>query len=295
MDLHYKQEVTVGALVLGGIGLFIAGTFWLKGNRLGGGGNEMRVAFADVGTLKKGSAVRVSGVKLGSVSEITYQDVGKVVVTLDLEPVITPKIDATARLATVGLVADAVVVLHPGSSSEPLPPDRVVQGVIDQGLMELGTELGGQAKEALTGINAIANKTLADNLNATLGAMQRFMAVYSDTRRGPAAELLATMNQLQQLSAHLDTTLARADLPSTLRRSDTLVSNLSGTTAEFTTTAARLDSLIQRFNRGDGTLGKLVNDSLLYTDLRRLVGSFQELADEIRKHPGKITIQVKAF
>ncbi|MBM4185677.1 MAG: MCE family protein [Gemmatimonadetes bacterium] len=295
MDLHYKQEVTVGALVLAGIGLFVAGTFWLQGNRLGGGGNEMRVAFADVGTLKKGSAVRVSGVKLGTVSAITFEAVGKVVVTLDLDEVIKPKIDATAKLTTVGLVADAVVVLHPGSSSEPLPADRVVQGTIDQGLMELGTELGDQAKQALAGINEIANKELAGNLNATLTAMQRFMATYSDTRRGPAAEMVATMDQLQSLSAQLESTLTKADLPSTLRRSDTLVSNLSGTTAEFTTTAARLDSLFQRLNRGDGTLGKLVNDSLLYGDLRRLVNSFQELADDLRKHPGKITIQVKTF
>ncbi|MFN0179188.1 MAG: MlaD family protein [Gemmatimonadales bacterium] len=295
MDLHYKQEVTVGALVLTGIGLFLAGTMWLQGSSIGGGANQLLVSFENAGTLKKGSAVRVSGVNLGSVSSVEFQDVGKVLVTLDLKEQIVPKVDATAKLATVGLVADAVVLLHPGTSTERLPAGRVIQGTIERGLMDLGTELGDQAKVALTGINEIANKQLADNLNATLNAMRRMMAVYSDTRRGPTAELSATMETLRRLSARLDSTLARADFPTTLRKSDTLVSNLSSATAEFTTTAARLDSLIQRINRGDGTLGKLVSDTLLYSDLRKMVGSFQELAEELKKHPGKITIQIKAF
>ena len=34
MDLHYKQEVTVGALVLLGIALFVGGTMWLARQEL---------------------------------------------------------------------------------------------------------------------------------------------------------------------------------------------------------------------------------------------------------------------
>ncbi len=295
MDLHYKQEVTVGVLVIAGIGLFLGGTMWLKGTSFKRGQVEVRVAFPDVGTLKRGSAVRVSGVHMGGVDRIAFESVGRVVVTLLMNPQVAPRIDASAKLATVGLVADAVVNFHPGTSTEALPPDRVIQGVVDQGLMELGTELGEKAKEALTGVNEIANKRLADNLDATLTAMQRLMAVYTNTRQGPIAELTETMAQLQRLSARMDSTLAVADVSVTLRKSDTLLTTFTGTGAEFTTTTARLDSLLQKVNRGDGSLGKLVTDTLLYSDLRKLVGSFKELADELRKHPGKITIQIKAF
>ena len=296
MDLHYKQEVSVGLLVLTGIGLFLASTTWLRGGSLlSKSKGDVSVLFPDAGTLKRGSAVRVSGVNLGAVERIEYQGVGKVLVVLKLQSVVAPRIDASARLATVGLVGEPVVTFNPGLSAEPLPSGRVIQGVIDQGLSELGSQIGDQAKIALTGFNEIANKKLADNLNSTLQVMQRFMAAYADPKRGPAGELTATLQQLRQLSARLDTAVGRADLASTLRKSDTLVSNLSGTTAGFATTAARLDSLLQKVNRGDGSLGKLVTDTLLYDDLRKLVGSLKELADDLRKHPGKITIQVKAF
>lgn len=295
MDLHYKQEVTVGVLVLTGVALFLGGTMWLKGSRFSAGDTSVQVAFADAGTLKRGSVVRVSGVNLGAVEDIEFQSVGKVLVRLGLSPKVSPRIDATARLATIGLVADAVIIFHPGTASEPLPPGRVIEGTVDQGLTDLGMALGDQARTALTGVNEIANKRLADNLNATLEAMQRFMAVYSNTRSGPAAEMTATMTSLQRLSARLDSSLAEANLAATLRRSDTLLVNASATSASFTTTTARLDTLLQRLNRGEGTIGKLMSDTLLYQDVRRVTQALEKLIEEIRRHPGKITIQIKPF
>lgn len=295
MDLHHKQEITVGLLVLSGIGLFVVGTSWLKGRSFSGSGDEVRIAFSDVGTLKRGSAVRVSGVNLGSVEKIDFEGVGKVVITVSLKPLVQPKIDATAKLGSVGLMGDALIIFHPGNSSQPLPPGSTIQGTVDQGLMELGTELGDKAKEAMTGFNEIANKKLADNLNATLSAMQRMMGVYTNTNSGPVSDIAATMRQLQTLTAHLDSALAAANLPTTLRKSDTLMTNLSATTQEFTVTAARFDSLLQRINRGQGTLGKFVTDTALYGELTKVATAVRELVDELKKNPGKITIQIKAF
>ena len=298
MDLHYKQEVTVGVLVLAGVGLFLAGTMWLKGASFGGEG-DVRVDFPSAGTLKRGSPVRVSGVELGKVSDIELLGVGQVRVTLSLDDPddsrIRPHLDAAAELASVGLVGDAVVNYDPGTASEPLPPDRVIQGSIAQGIAGLGTDLGTQAKEVMGGLQEFANKDMAEDLRATLKAMQRTLDLFANTRTGPTAELQETMQSLQRLTARLDSTVAAANLASTLRRSDTLITALAGTTAEFTTTSARLDTVLQQLTRGQGTLGKLMTDSLLYGDVRRLTASAQQLIDEIRKHPGKITIQVKVF
>jgi phospholipid/cholesterol/gamma-HCH transport system substrate-binding protein len=295
MDLHYKQEVTVGVLVLAGVGLFLGGTMWLKGARFARGEHEVRIAFQDVGTLKKGSPVRISGVNLGAVDKIDFEDVGKVVIAVRLDPKIKPKIDAVAKLASVGLVGDAVINFLPGTSTEPLPPGKIIQGTVEQGIMDIGNELGGQAKQVLTGLNDVEFKKLSENLNATLNAFQRFVSIYADPKKGPTAEITATMQSLQKLSARLDTTLAQVDLGRTLRHSDSLIATFSTTGATFSVTGARLDTLLQKINRGDGTLGKLANDTLLYSDFRRVAGALEKLVDELRKHPGKITIQVKAF
>ncbi len=64
MDLHHKQEVTVGALVLLGIGLFVVGTMWRKGTTFARR-PKMQIVFPDAGSLQHGSAVRVAGVSMG--------------------------------------------------------------------------------------------------------------------------------------------------------------------------------------------------------------------------------------
>ena len=130
MDLHHKQEVTVGALVLVAIALFIVGTMWLGGRNFSNA-PELQIVFPDAGTLKRGSPVRVSGVELGQVESVTFQDVGKVLVGISLNGIVKPKIDASARLATVGLVADAIIVFNPGTAAEPLPEGRGIQGGVD--------------------------------------------------------------------------------------------------------------------------------------------------------------------
>ncbi|HEX9164741.1 MAG TPA: MlaD family protein, partial [Gemmatimonadales bacterium] len=120
MDLHYKQEVTVGALTLAAITVFVLGTMWLGGKSLRTGDQLVQVQFDNVGNLKVGNPVKVSGVTLGSVEEIRFEDVGKVLVGLRLDPRIQPKTDAKARIVAIGLVGDLMIAFDPGVAAEPL-------------------------------------------------------------------------------------------------------------------------------------------------------------------------------
>jgi phospholipid/cholesterol/gamma-HCH transport system substrate-binding protein len=232
---------------------------------------------------------------MGKVDDVEFQDVGRVLVTINLSKQIQPKIDATARLVSVGLAGDAAINLDPGKSTEPLPLGKPIQGSVGQGLTELGTELGDEAKKTMAGVREVANERLADDLHTTLIALQRFVAAYANPKAGPAGQLTATLATLQQVTLRLDSTLAAANLPLTLRKSDTLVTQFSATGAQLTRTTARLDTLLLRLQQGNGTVGRLMTDTLLYTDLRRTVKSLQEFIDTLRKNPGKIGIQVKIF
>jgi phospholipid/cholesterol/gamma-HCH transport system substrate-binding protein len=294
MDLHRKQEVTVGALVLAGIALFVIGTMWLRGVSFSRR-PEVTIQFTDAGTIKKGSAVRVSGVTMGSVNEVVFEDVGRVLVTINLSPKIHPKIDATARLVSVGLTGDAAINLDPGRSTTPLPPGRPIQGIVGQGLTDLGAELGQEAKATMASVRQVANEQLAADLHATMTALQKFMSVFTNTQRGPTAELTATLVTLQRLSNRIDSSVASADLARTLRKGDTLSIELTKATSQLASTTARLDTLLGRLQQGQGTIGKLITDSLLYSDLRRSVTSLQQFVDTLRKYPGKIGVTVKLF
>ena len=294
MDLHYKQEITVGTLVLVGAALFIWGTTWLTGRSFS---REplVHISFSDAGTLKRGSPVKVSGVQLGAVKDIEYRGYGDVLIQISLDSRVQPKQDAAAELSSVGLVADAVINFNPGTAAEPLPPDAVVKGTVDKGFMELGEELSVKAKEVMGGVSEVANKELATQLRSTLQAVQRLANLLTNQQTGPTAELTRTLTDLRRIGNSLDSNFRELKLASSVARADTLMGNLSRISGDVRATALRFDTLLARVNRGEGTLGKLAVDTALFANAQRTLKSLQEFIDDLRKHPGKIGLTLRVF
>jgi phospholipid/cholesterol/gamma-HCH transport system substrate-binding protein len=296
MDLSYKREAIVGALVVAGIVLFVIGTTWLSGRSVSVDDDDFwKIQFREAGNLKVSSPVRISGVAVGKVEAISLLDVGKVLVAVSLPDRIQPKVDATADIVPIGFVGDAAVEFNPGHAAQALPKDRIILGSQSLGLTDRAAQLTDRADSILLGAQAIVNKETADQLRSTLTALegtlkaaQRTMQIYGDSARGPTAELTRTMVAFRQLSTRLDSTLANPALNRTLTRTDTLTSNLAALTAQF-------DSTLGAINRGQGTLGKLATDSGLYYDMRDLSKSMKELLEELKKNPGKVGVTVKLF
>jgi phospholipid/cholesterol/gamma-HCH transport system substrate-binding protein len=303
MDLSYKREVTVGGLVILAIALFIVGTSWLGGRSLGADEDEFwKIQFKSAGNLKASSVVKVSGVPVGKVERIQLPEVGQVIVSVTLPDKFVPRVDASAQIVAVGFVGDAAIEFNPGTAPQQLTRDRVIIGTQAEGLTDLAQTLGDRADSVLLGAQQIVNKRTADELYATLTALQgtlkaaeRTMGIYGNPDKGPTAQLTSTMASLERLTSRLDSTLADPALSRTLNRADTLTGNLAAMTAQLTSTGARLDTLLLGMNQGQGTLGKFVTDTGFYGDLRKLSQSMQQLLDELKKHPGKVPVTVKLF
>ena len=129
MDLHYQREITVGTLVLIGLVAFVGGTMWLKGESFRGIERRVDVQFADVGSLKVGNEVTISGVAVGKVRAIAFRERGKVLATVSLPPNLEIKVDARASISAGFFSADSRLVLDPGSPGEaPLPEGQPIIG-----------------------------------------------------------------------------------------------------------------------------------------------------------------------
>jgi len=295
MDLNYKQEISVGTLVLAGIALFIAGTMWLKGTKIGRE-RLVRVEFADVGSLKVGGDVTVSGVSQGRAKRIELEPNSRVLVSFSVPPTVVPKVDASAKISAGFFSADSRVLFNPGSDGAPaLAEDQVLQGAMDEGITGKFAGLGDRADSVMIGLQAIANQRTADDLHTTLVAMQRALNAMESRLKTSGDEAEKTMRSLQALSARLDTTVQTLPLQSAISNADTLTRNLSAMSIQLKNAGSRLDTLLAGINAGQGTLGKFATDSGLYYDMRAVSQSLKNLIDELNKHPGKVTVQVKMF
>src|SRR5947207_12527273 len=150
MDLTYKQEVGVGAIVLVTVGVFLAAMFYFTGRSiLGTGGISVDVMFENVNGLKQGDPVLVSGVKKGRVARVGLERVKSVRVTLELSKDVAPHIDASAAVAALDLFGAKFIDYNPGARDEMPASGRSIAGTSAPDIAGVAQGVANRANELL--------------------------------------------------------------------------------------------------------------------------------------------------
>ena len=127
-------ETLVGAVVLVVAAVFL--TYSLgAANRGGGGGYSLSAEFGSAEGLTTGADVRVSGVKVGSVSSIQLDPrTFNANVDFTVARGVEIPTDSSVKLTNEGLLGGVYLAIEPGGDEETLPPGAELdygQGAID--------------------------------------------------------------------------------------------------------------------------------------------------------------------
>lgn len=290
MDLTYKQEIGVGALVLMGLAVFTVGLFWLTGRSIKSSGVRADVVFANVSGLKQGDPVMVSGVKKGRVQSVKLQRVGRVEVVLELSSDVKPHVDASAAVGSTDFFGARFVDFSPGDDQKPYLQDgHPIAGTTPPALMDVATGVATRANELIGNASGIVNQQLAEDIHNTLVATQRGLNVLTEAGSGPMIrQATATLSSVERVMAHIDTILGNG------KRIDSLGSNITDLTNQLSQATASLNGLLAKVNKGEGTLGRLASDSTLYNDLHKTLNALTDLLTDLKERPGRY-VHVKVF
>src|SRR3989440_9277342 len=77
-------------------------------------------------------------------------------------------------------------------------------------------------------------------------------------------------------------------------RLDTLSANLTQLTTRLTAATGSLKTVLDKMEKGEGTLGKMATDTMLYRNLNETLTSLSALLKDLRERPGRY-INVKVF
>ncbi len=284
MDLTYKQEVGVGAIVLVGLAVFLAGMFYLTGRSLSATGIPVDVMFESVAGLKQGDPVLISGVKKGRVARVALERVKSVRVTLEIANDVAPHIDASAAVAATDFFGAKHIDYNPGSRDEMLPRGRVITGSNAPDINDVAQGVATRANELMENATNIVSDRLGEDIHNTLIVTQRAMNTLSDMPEGPfVKQTTRTLQATEKAMARVDSMLGSG----TGANVDSISRNLARLTDHLSHTTAQLDTLLSRINRGEGTLGRLASDTMMYHDLHELSVSLTTLLKDLKEHPDK--------
>jgi phospholipid/cholesterol/gamma-HCH transport system substrate-binding protein len=285
-------ELRVGIVVAIAAIILFLGIIWIKEYRFNVERYKYGVLFPNVGALSVGDPVTVLGVKKGTVEKIILSG-GDVLVTFNLTTDVKLKKDAKFTVMNIGLMGERFIDVSPGHSPELLDLSRPVEGFYDTGI----PEVMGMAGQMLDEIRRLVAHL--EGIFGTEWSQESFKETIANLRK-LSTDLVTLLDRNKEKLEK-----AATDLSSTSSELKELVDKnkdkLQSSVDNFTTSSAKLDtitttlsslsislkSLTQKIESGQGTFGKLVNDSTLYNDLRKTTNNLDELIADIKKNPKK--------
>ena len=294
--------MVLGAVIFLAIAIAVLGAAWLSENYAGAaGGYQLHVYFDSVPGLQPGDPVFIRGVWAGKVLDIRLTH-GLPLVSIGFAEIRSLPRDSKVFLQSEGLLGGKMIDVKVGSDVERGYADHdTLRGRSGGGI----EEMTGQASSVAQRLEAV----LADRNIARIEALLANMdstAVHLKQALSENRETLAAVLDTAAMAARDARGLLGENRPEVrqvvgnLRR---MTQRLDGVAHEMETvleslgmSLSDLNEMSGKLRRGEGTLGRLIQDESLYLDLRRTLASVDSLINGIKEDPKRyLNVDVSLF
>ena len=276
-----RTEIMVGTLLVVAFIALIMGIFWISGAKPGTPKMTLYAMAPEAGAIGEGTRLTLLGVDVGKVSSVQLRPDG-VVFELELTHRGTLPADTRAEEQTAGFLGMAALALLPGDSSTPLAEgDTIFAAGGGPGLQDLAGDLGDQASSVLSQINKLLDdSTVAEarlGISAFAGGMEELQVLLERESRS----LEQLIQSLSATSSRLAEATSGPELDRTLANVDTLTTRLARASEDLDLTSEALASVLRTIDRGEGSVGRMVNDTTLYVNLTATLANMETASEEI--------------
>ncbi|PWH81942.1 MCE family protein [Algibacter marinivivus] len=295
--MKISKEVKTGILVLLGIILFIFGFNYLKGQNLLDSSRVFYTTYDNVEGLVPSTPVTINGLSVGKVVDIGFMGdgSGKLKIKLLVDSDFEFSKNSKAELYETGLIGGKAIAILPAfDGAEKAKDGGTLQGTVKVGLTALVNQrltplqekievMMVGADSLLTNLNDVFDDKTKANLRASIAGLNDVINNFK-----------ATSNSLNKLMTNNE-----EKLNSALSNVDKISSNLSKTTEQLANanleetvkslekTIKNFNSISDKINKGEGSIGKLLHDEALYNNLEAASKEMEELVRDIKLHPAR--------
>jgi phospholipid/cholesterol/gamma-HCH transport system substrate-binding protein len=290
--LKISREIKTAVLAIAAIALFVFGFNFLKGKDLLDSSTKVLTKFDNSYGLVPAATVSFDGIQVGKVlSVINDFENGGVVVEFSIAKDIPFTKNSSVKLIK-DILGGISLALVPSNNGARIQNGDVVSNEVGVGLVD-------KLQTSLTGISSDLTSTLkkADSLFLSVNSV-----VTDDTDKGlkaAIAELTQTMRAFKSTSYELNKMISedRSNFNEMIisfkltadkfgKVADSLKQvNLNKTVTSLDITLNKLNAVLSKLENGEGTMGKLLQDDTLYSNLSGSTAELEALLRDIKLHP----------
>ena len=295
--MKVTREFKTGVVAVIVIALSVWGYNFLKGlNLFDGPLNTYFTEYSNVQGLNTASVVTINGVEVGKVVAIKFnknpEKRGRLIVEFSVENDFEFSKNSIAKIYSASLMGGKSLAVVPSFEGETAKSGDFLTGEIESDIFSSVTEKLNplQAKvenvivsadSLMTGLTDVLDMKSRENLKKSIAQLNSTISNFNSAS--------ASINSLlKDNEAKLNNTLSNAELLSgnLAKISDSLVNaNIGSIVKNLENTVKDINQILTNLEAGNGTLGKLLNDEAMYTNLTNASKELEELLREMKLHP----------
>jgi phospholipid/cholesterol/gamma-HCH transport system substrate-binding protein len=295
-----RNEVSVGIFITVAVIVLILGTLWLARGKLKAG-YPLYTRFAWGQNLKQGQPVLLAGVSVGYVGDVNLRRNGFLDVMLRIDDQYTVPKGSTATVKPVGIFGDVAIALTPpipvpaGSyaAGDTVPPGPASADIGQ--IMNRVDSIGATLSVLMHGlqeqiVEAGTLKDISRTMASTAALSLQLQKVVTEQNQN----LTQTMESFRSAAGHLSNIADSAQIDAAVKNLRQTSENAARLSANLDSTNTQFRKLLAQAQTGNGTIGKLLTDTVLYNDTHRLLRQLDSLVADFKANPKKY-INVRIF
>ena len=292
--MKITKEIKTGILALFAILLLIYGYSFLKGSDLFSKERTFYVSYDNVAGLTVSAPVTINGYVVGKVKKIEFEnDLGGLLVSFSINKDFNFSKSSIVRIYSTSVIGGNALAIIPIINKDNIAVDGdVLKGEIEKGMLEsltsgikplenrIYTTLSG-LDSLLSNFNSVLNEETKNNLKNAVGSLTNTMSSFEDTSSELNSLLKENKPKLDSTFSYLEITTGNlATFSDSLNQID-----INRMATHLETTLESFNSIMHKFENGEGSIGKLINDENLYKNLEAASKELEELLRDLKENP----------
>lgn len=309
--MKLSKEVKIGLLLLIAIGLFIFGFNYLKGRNIFNPQAKYYAIYEHIDGLVEANPVQVNGYSIGQVNKIQFEkgNTGRIVIefTVNDDDFKVPS-NSVAKIISSDLLGSKAVQVIIGDSKKILAPGDTLLSDIESSLGEAVNKqvlpLKNKAEKLMLSIDSVLaviqyifNEKSREDIKQSLESVNLAIKTLKKTALRVDTLVSEQRFRLSRISSNVESITGNLKnnnekltkiITNFSSISDSLAkANIASTLNNANIALKQTASITEKINKGEGTMGMLVNNDSLYRNLNSAARDLDLLLEDLREHPGR--------